>query len=361
MDTPETNNKNNNYAKGAVNAEQSVVVSEHTTANEQDAAAASQKSPKSAKPYKPVKTVMAPRFTAAFFHPKYWGVWFGAALLYIVTWLPLSIIKLLARVIAKLITVFVPKRIQIARRNLELCYPQWSVQKREKVLKDNIFRTSMGLFETGMGWWWPEWRVRRHAEVEGLENALKVLESGKGVFGLTLHNVNLEIGCRIIGYAYPCIAFYRKHNNPLIDYMQYHGRNRSNKYMIDKRNAKALIQAMNENEFCLYFPDQDYGKNTSIFVPFGGVEQTATTTATLMFANRANCIPLMVVSQYSKKGYKVKIGTPIEYLADKNQELALTKLNEDVLAIVNQQPDSYLWMHKRFKTRPENAPESLYK
>jgi len=361
VDTPETNNKNNNYATGSVNAEQSVVVPEHTTANEQDAAAASQKSPKPAKPYKPVKTVMAPRFTAAFFHPKYWGVWFGAALLYIITWLPLSIIKLLARVIAKLITVFVPKRIQIARRNLELCYPQWSAEKRAKVLKDNIFRTSMGLFETGMGWWWPEWRVRRHAEVEGLENAIKVLESGKGVFGLTLHNVNLEIGCRIIGYAYPCIAFYRKHNNPLIDYMQYHGRNRSNKYMIDKRNAKALIQAMNENEFCLYFPDQDYGKSTSIFVPFGGVEQTATTTATLMFANRANCVPLMVVSQYSKKGYKVKIGTPIEYLADKNQELALTKLNEDVLAVVNQQPDSYLWMHKRFKTRPENAPESLYK
>lgn len=334
---------------------------EHKAVSDQDTAAASPKPPKPAKPYKPVKTVMAPRFTAAFFHPKYWGVWFGAAVLYIITWLPLSIIKLLARVIAKLITAFVPKRIQVARRNLELCYPQWSAEKRAKVLKDNIFRTSMGLFETGMGWWWPEWRVRQHAEVEGLENALKVLESGKGVFGLTLHNVNLEIGCRIIGYAYPCIAFYRKHNNPLIDYMQYHGRNRSNKYMIDKRNAKALIQAMNENEFCLYFPDQDYGKNTSTFVPFGGVEQTATTTATLMFANRANCVPLMVVSQYSKKGYKVKIGKPIEYLADKNQEVALTKLNEDVLALVNQQPDSYLWMHKRFKTRPKEAPESLYK
>lgn len=361
MDTPETNNMNNNYANQSVNSGESAVVPEHKAVSNKDTAAASPKPPKSAKPYKPVKTVMAPRFTAAFFHPKYWGVWFGAAVLYIITWLPLSVIKLLARVVAKFITVFVPKRIQVARRNLELCYPQWSAEKRAKVLKDNIFRTSMGLFETGMGWWWPEWRVRRHAEVEGLENAIKVLKSGKGVFGLTLHNVNLEIGCRIIGYAYPCIAFYRKHNNPLIDYMQYHGRNRSNKYMIDKRNAKALIQAMNENEFCLYFPDQDYGKNTSIFVPFGGVEQTATTTATLMFANRANCVPLMVVSQYSKKGYKVKIGTPIEYLADKSQELALTKLNEDVLALVNQQPDSYLWMHKRFKTRPEEAPESLYK
>ncbi len=316
--------------------------------------------PEVEKSNKPIKAVMAPPFTAAFFHPRYWGVWFGAAVLYLITWLPLPVIKLLARVIAKLLFWFAPKRIKIAKRNLELCYPQWSEEKRQKVLKDNVFRTAMGLFETGMGWWWPEWRVRRVAEVEGLEHALKVLESGKGVFGLTLHNVNLEIGCRIIGYAYPCIAFYRKHNNPLIDYMQYYGRARSNKYMIHKRNAKALIQAMNENEFCLYFPDQDYGKGTSAFVPFGGVARTATTTATLMFANRANCVPLMVVSQHSKKGYKVKIGAPIDYLADTNQETALTKLNEDVLKVVNEQPESYLWMHKRFKTRPEDEPESLY-
>jgi KDO2-lipid IV(A) lauroyltransferase len=315
---------------------------------------------KALKPHKPIKAVMAPPFTMAFLHPRYWGVWFGAALLYLLICLPLPIIKLLAKVVAKLITWLAPKRVKVAKRNLELCYPEWSEEKRDKVLKENVFRTAMALFETGMGWWWPDWRVRRVAEVEGMENALKVMQSGKGVFGLTLHNVNLEMGCRIIGHAYPCIAFYRKHNNPLIDYMQYHGRNRSNKYMIHKRNSKALIQAMNEQEFCLYLPDQDYGKRSSLFVPFGGVAKTATTTATLMFANRANCAPLMVVSQYSKKGYKVKIGEPIDYLADKDQEQALTKLNKDVLRLVNEQPDSYLWMHKRFKTRPEDEPKSLY-
>jgi KDO2-lipid IV(A) lauroyltransferase len=289
VDTPETNN-----------TEQTATVDENAEKPVMNNSVAGdvvmEKKPKQAKPYKPVKTVIAPPFTVAFFHPRYWGVWFGASLLYVITWLPLRLIKLLARVVAKVIAVLVPKRIQIARKNLELCYPQWSANKREKVLKDNVFRTAMGLFETGMGWWWPEWRVRRIAEVEGLDNALKVLESGKGVFGLTLHNVNLEIGCRIIGYAYPCIAFYRKHNNPLINYMQYHGRNRSNKYMIDKRNAKALIQAMNENEFCLYFPDHDYGKSTSIFVPFGGVSRPATTTASLMFAHRGKCGPLKVYS-----------------------------------------------------------------
>ena len=180
------------------------------------------------------------------------------------------------------------------------------------------------------------------------------------MFGLALHNVNLEFACRGIGYSHPSIAFYRKHNNPLMDYFQYHGRNRANKYMIHKRNARALIEALNEGELCLYLPDQDYGRGQSVFVPFGGVEQTATTTATTMFAERADCVPLFITSQYTPTGYKIKCYPAIEYLADKNKESALAKLNQDVLEIVKEQPESYLWMHKRFKTRPESSPESLY-
>jgi KDO2-lipid IV(A) lauroyltransferase len=56
----------------------------------------------------------------------------------------------------------------------------------------------------------------------------------------------------------------------------------------------------------------------------------------------------------------VKIGEPIDYLADNDPTDALTALNKDVLALVNEQPDSYLWMHKRFKTRPDDEPNSLY-
>lgn len=309
---------------------------------------------------KKIKAVMAPKFTWRFLLPKYWLVWIGAAILYIITWLPYPLIKILGRGVGKLIAKLVPKRVAIARRNLELCYPQWSEEKREEVLKENLFRTGMALFETAMGWWWPTWRVRMIGKVEGLDKALNVIKSGRGVFGLVLHNVNLEICCRIIGLAHPCVAFYRKHNNPLIDYMQYHGRNRSNKYMIDKRNAKALIRALDSGEICLYFPDQDYGKAQSLFVPFGGVEKTATTTGTLMFANRADCTPMFITPQYSDKGYLVKIGEPIDYLADNDPTDALTSLNEDVLALVNEQPDSYLWMHKRFKTRPDEQPNSLY-
>ncbi|MFC4700167.1 LpxL/LpxP family Kdo(2)-lipid IV(A) lauroyl/palmitoleoyl acyltransferase [Glaciecola siphonariae] len=305
-------------------------------------------------------SIVAPSFELRFLLPNFWHIWLAASILYLLTWLPFSFIQTLGKGFGRLLSTIVPKRVAIARRNIELTFPDWTEQQVDTVYRANIERTGMALFETAMGWWWPDWRIKKHFHVEGFEHVEAVLAQGKGVFGLALHNVNLEFACRAIGFWHPSIAFYRKHNNPLMDYFQYHGRNRCNKYMIHKRNARALIEALNDGELCLYLPDQDYGPTQSIFVPFGGVEQVATTTATLMFAERADCVVIPLVSQYTKTGYKIKFYPAIDYLADKDKERALTQLNKDILELVKDQPESYLWMHKRFKTRPETAPQSLY-
>lgn len=311
---------------------------------------------------KPIKKVVAPKFTWRFLMPNYWAIWIGVFLLYCISWLPYRVIRVLGLGVGRLLKRIASKRVTIAKKNLELCFPNWSAEKIETVFQANIDRTGIALFETAMGWWWPNWRVQKHCRVEGFDKVQAILDSGKGVFGLALHNVNLEFGCRGIGFAQKAIGFYRKHNNPLMDYLQYHGRSRSNKYMVDKRNAKALIAALNGGELCLYLPDQDYGAKQSLFVPFGGVSKTATSTGTLMFASRSNAVPVLISSQYTATGYVIKFLSAIDYLADKSisKEEALTRLNSEILKAVEEQPESYLWMHKRFKTRPSDAPESLY-
>ncbi len=306
------------------------------------------------------KALKPPKFERRFLYPKFWHVWLGVGILYTISWLPYRILLLLGKGFGRILLLVAKKRALVARRNLQLTFPHWSDAQVEEVFRANIDRTGMALFETAMGWWWPDWRIKKHMSFEGEENVMGPIRQGKGVFGLAIHNVNLEFCCRGISFLHPSIAFYRKHNNPLVDYLQYHGRNRGNKYMIDKRNAKALIQAMNEGELCLYLPDQDYGPAQSIFVPFGGVEKTATTTATIMFAERADCVPLLLSPMYTKDGYKLKFYPAIDYLADTDKERALTLLNQDILSMVEEQPESYLWMHKRFKTRPPEAPDSLY-
>ena len=304
--------------------------------------------------------IKAPKFKLSFLTPKFWPVWLGVFLLYIITWLPLPVIRFIGGGAGKLIAKIVPKRVRVAKRNLELWNPSLSESEVQTLLNENVRRTGMALFETAMGWWWPDWRVKKAIEIEGAEHVEAAIASGKGVFGMALHNMNLEFACRGIGYFHPSIAFYRKHNNPLVDYLQYHGRNRSNKYMIDKRNAKALLMALEENELCLYLPDQDYGPKQSVFVPFGGVAETATTTATLMFIRRSTSVPMMITSQYTAKGYKIKIYPPLTHLGKMDDIAALTELNTHIDKAIKEQPESYLWMHKRFKTRPSKDTPSLY-
>ncbi|GGW87132.1 lipid A biosynthesis lauroyltransferase [Alteromonas halophila] len=282
-------------------------------------------------------------------------------MLYGITWLPLPVIRALGAGVGRLIVLAAPKRAKVARRNIALCFPELSDAEREKIVNENVRRTGMALFETAMGWWWPTWRVKKHFVVEGYEHVEQALQRGHGVFGMAIHNMNLEFACRGLGYTHPSIAFYRKHNNPLVDYLQYHGRNRSNKYMIHKRNAKALLAALDDKELCLYLPDQDYGRVQSIFVPFGGVSDAATTTATMMFIRRTEATPLLISSQFTDKGYKVKFYPPLEQdLRDMDNETALTYLNQEIIGLIEEQPESYLWMHKRFKTRPQADMPSYY-
>ena len=145
-----------------------------------------------------------------------------------------------------------------------------------------------------------------------------------------------------------------------MEYMQYHGRARSNKYMIHKRNVKGLIQALNKQEVCFYLPDQDYGRKRCEFVPFFAVAETASTTGTLLFAKEADCESVFIVSHRTKDGYSVKFLPGLKDFPSGDDKQDVARINQKVEELVLMAPEQYLWMHKRFKTRPSKDDPSLY-
>ena len=281
-------------------------------------------------------------------------------ILYLISWLPFVIQIQIGKLLGKLLGVLAKKRVSVAKRNLELCFPEKSEQEILALVKENKEHAGMALLETGMGWWWPDWRIKMLGNFEGYEHIESILASGKGVLALAIHNMNLELACRIAGVRHPAVAFYRKHNNPLIEYIQYQGRSRSNKYMINKRNAKGLIEALNQQEVCFYLPDQDYGRGQSEFVPFFAVKDAASTKGTLLFAKRANCEIVFIVSTRSKRGYEIKVVPGLNNFPSGDDKLDITRINKQVEELVELAPAQYLWMHKRFKTRPTDADPSYY-
>jgi KDO2-lipid IV(A) lauroyltransferase len=307
--------------------------------------------------------VLQPDFKLSFLLPKYWLTWFGVIILYTISWLPYKFQLMLGRLVGRLLYKIGSSRKKVAMKNLELCFPEMSLEERTRVLKKNFENTGIALFETGMGWWWPDWRVRRKTKVVGLEHLEKAQQEGKGVLLLTMHYLSVEINCRGIGMGHPMVVFYRPHNNQLMEYFQFRGRGRSNKYMLGKRDVKGLLKALKQKEVCVYLPDQDYGRNRSLFVPFFAVPDAATTTGTLIFARQKNIQNHMFIPTRNDdgSGYTLEIKPMLENFPTDNDEADLIRINQELEKAIMFKPEQYMWLHRRFKTRPNEDDPSLYK
>jgi KDO2-lipid IV(A) lauroyltransferase len=307
--------------------------------------------------------VLQPDFKLSFLLPKYWLTWIGVFILYSISWLPFKLQLALGRLVGKLLFRIGSKRQHIALTNLRLCFPEKSDQELRIILKRNFENAGIALFETGMGWWWPNWRIKRKVKVKGVEHLIEAQENNQGILFLAMHNMCLEICARGIGYFNPMVVFYRPHNNQLMEFFQHRGRGRSNKFMLGKRDVKGLIRALRDKEACIYLPDQDYGRNKSLFVPFFNVKETATTTGTLIFAKQKNTKTLMMIPRRNSdnSGYTIDVSPPLENFPTDNDEQDVIRVNKELEKAILVDPEQYMWLHRRFKTRPNPEDPSLYK
>lgn len=301
------------------------------------------------------------KFQRAFLHPRYWLTWFGLGLLWLLVQLPYPAIRVLGSQLGSVSRHFLKRRESIARRNLELCFPNDTPAQREKLIKENFKAIGMALLETGIAWFWPDERVRKWFDVEGLENLKEVQAQNRGVMVIGVHFMSLELGGRVMGLCQPMMATYRPHNNLLMEWVQTRGRLRSNKAMISRNNLRGLVSALKKGEAVWFAPDQDYGRKGSSFAPFFAVENVATTNGTFVIS-RLSGAPMLTVTMIRKadnSGYRLFISPELKnYPQDETEAAAY--INKVIEKEIMRAPEQYLWVHRRFKTRPVGE-SSLYK
>ena len=184
------------------------------------------------------------KFSREFLHPRYWLTWFGLGVLWLWVQLPYPVLCFLGTRIGTMARPFLKRRESIARKNLELCFPQHSAEEREKMIAENFRSLGMALVETGMAWFWPDRRIARWTEVIGMEHIRDVQAQKRGILLVGIHFLTLELGARQFGMQEPGIGVYRPNDNPLIDWLQTWGRLRSNKSMLDRKDLKGMIKAL---------------------------------------------------------------------------------------------------------------------
>ncbi|WGE87992.1 LpxL/LpxP family Kdo(2)-lipid IV(A) lauroyl/palmitoleoyl acyltransferasee [Actinobacillus equuli subsp. haemolyticus] len=305
-----------------------------------------------------------PPFEWRFLHPKYWGLWLGLGLFKLILCLPYPVLVVIGKCLGKLFAAlgFGKRRIRIARRNLALCFPQYSAEQIQAILDKNIESVGMAIIETGMAWFWSDKRILKWSKIEGPEH-LKNQPEGSGILFVGVHFLTLEMGARIVGLHHQGVGVYRPNDNPLLDWIQFRGRVRSNKAMLDRKDLRGMIRALKAGDTIWYAPDHDYGRKNSVFVPFFAVPEACTTAGTRMLLRSAPntvVVPFSPIRNDDFFGYTVKISPAVDFSECENEIDTATKMNKVVESEILNAVTQYMWLHRRFKTRPQESDKSLY-
>lgn len=305
-----------------------------------------------------------PPFQTAFLQPKYWGLWLGLGLFRLILCLPYPVLTKIGLGLGKLFAKlsFGKRRIHIARRNLQLCFPEYDSTKIEEILTQNIQSVGMAIIETGMAWFWSDKRILKWSKIEGLEH-LKNAPQNAGILLVGVHFLTLELGARIVGLHHQGIGVYRPNDNPLLDWIQFRGRIRSNKAMLDRKDLRGMIKALKQGETIWYAPDHDYGRKNSVYAPFFAFPHACTTTGTRMLlrsAPNAIVVPFSPIRNTDFSGYTIKISPMVDF-SDCDGELSTaTKMNRVVEQEIMKALSQYMWLHRRFKHLPDGTDGELY-
>lgn len=300
-----------------------------------------------------------PRFSLALLHPRHWPSWLGIGALWLTVQLPYPLLFRLGVVLGRVARRVMKRRARIAYRNLELCFPQQSDAERHRLVVKNFESVGLGLIETGMAWFWSDRRIRRWSTASGVDQIRLVQQQQRGILLIGIHFLTLEIGARMFGlHASPGIGVYRPNDNPVIDLVQTWGRMRSNKDMLDRKDLKGMIRALKNGEVIWYAPDHDYGPRGSVFVPLFGVDRAATTSGTYTLARMSGAciVPFVPRRKPEGKGYELlmldaECSPPLD-----DAESTAAWMNRVIEKCIMMAPEQYMWLHRRFKTRPEGVP-----
>jgi len=304
----------------------------------------------------------APKLEARHFHPRWWPTWIGIALIWMLSWLPVSFLLAVGSGLGWLAGRVLSSRRRVVRVNLELCYPQLDRAAREHLIDAHFRALGAGVFEAAIAWFAPDWRLARRGEVVGLEHLDAAQSDGSGVLLLTGHFTTLEIGARYICLAQrPFHAMYRPYNNAVLDYfMHYWREGRSGLPALPREDLRGLVKALRQGHAIWYAPDQTLDPRISVFAPFFGVPvSTITATARLAQMGRAKVVPYF--PQRIGGRYRVTFFPALENFPSGDELADATRINrvlEDGIALAQ---DQYFWVHRRFKRVPPGTPNPYKK
>jgi KDO2-lipid IV(A) lauroyltransferase len=279
--------------------------------------------------------------------------WMALAVVQSLALAPLPVANWLARGYARLLDRALPRLRRVALANLAMALPELSLREHQRIA-DGVFRSIARLLVTFTRF--PQIgpaNVARWIRYEGYEHFADARQCGRGVLFATAHLGNWELSAFAHALmAAPMNVVIRPLDNPKIDALVERRRTLSGNRLIGKKDyARGILKALHDNQAVGILVDQNASLEEGTFVDFFGVPACAGTGfAKLAAHSGAAVIPGFALWIERERQYVLRFYPPVEITGDAGRDTrALHRVLE---AVIREYPDQWLWIHRRWKTRP---------
>ena len=260
--------------------------------------------------------------------------------------LPLSFQKIIGQLIGLILKLSNLKRIRYGKINIENCLKGHDTKK---IFNRNLKNFGYAIFETGFAWFWSDKKINKNInyEIKGIESLVNEQKNNNGVLLFFKHSLHLELDARLLGMNSEVYGVERVHNSDLFDSIQKKGRLKSVKDTCDKNNPIKFIRWLKKGKTVLYATDQDYGLNQSDVINFFS-QPAATISAPSKIINTTGCKTYFMNTYIDSGKYILDIEELNLYHL--NGSNFSQSLNDFMEKKIRNNPDEYLWQHRRFKS-----------
>ena len=299
----------------------------------------------------------APPFRPALLSPLHWPAWIGLGAIRLVALLPHRWLLRIGRGLGWLFARAFGERRRIAARNLALCFPDLDAGARMALLEDNLRDSGALLVEFALAWMGSRRAIERiPVAFEGLHHLEQARSAGHGVLLVGAHFSHLELCARLVSQRIAIAGMYREHSDAAFEWAIKRARLRYADAMFTKHELRQTVRYLKAGGTVWYAPDQDMRGKDAVFAPFFGVP-AATITATHHLARLSGATVIPFFHRRTREGgYAIRLEAPLADFPGADVVADTTRVNAAIERMVREAPSQYLWLHKRFKTRPSGDP-----
>ncbi len=280
-------------------------------------------------------------------------------LVWLLHWMPLPMLAALGRGLGWLLFHLARARRRVALRNVELCFPERPAAERRALVREHFQWLARSLLERSLLWHASPARLRRLIRVEGDVMLAERLwqEQQRPTLWLVPHFLAVDVAGAAVQLFQPRpgVDIYAPQSNPVLDAALLRGRSRlgHDEFYRRQDGARAVVRAIKRGLGFFNPADMDFGPRDAAFVPFFG-HPAATLLAPSRMARGLNMVVQPIVAEMlpGGQGYVVRFLAPWTDWPGDDPEADAAAMNRFIEAQILRCPAQYLWVHRRFKTRP---------